>query len=87
MDNEKENKEIEFDPSESEAFYENLDAALGLDNDSFEAEPELPEISGCCGHTVRGTHIGSHNNRISHPFVFSAIQLYGSQSSTLQNKP
>ena len=45
MDNEKENKEIEFDPSESEAFYENLDAALGLDNDSLEAEPELPEIS------------------------------------------
>ena len=44
MSNENENKELEFDPTESEAFYENLEAALEVDVEEPVEEEELPVV-------------------------------------------
>lgn len=44
MSNENENKELEFDPTESEAFYENLEAALEVDEPEETDAEELPVI-------------------------------------------
>jgi len=59
MDNEKENKEIEFDPTKSDAFYENLEAALKFDADDSMNQQDFMDIS--LDDEINSIQIGAEN--------------------------